>query len=79
MIDNYQQNATGSMTYPVKGTFNRFLFKSPLYLWRMGLGPLLSHPAMGGSKMLALTTLRSASSGLISGTGCFSTRKSLGP
>jgi deazaflavin-dependent oxidoreductase (nitroreductase family) len=45
-----------SMTYPRRGTLNRVLFKIPLVLWRMGLGPLLSHPALGGSKMLALTT-----------------------
>ena len=44
------------MTYPQKGTWNRFLFKSPLIWWRMGLGPLLSHRALGGNKMLVLTT-----------------------
>ena len=56
MPENYQQESTGSMTYPAKGTLNRFLFKIPLVLWRMGLGPYLSHPARGGSKMLVLTT-----------------------
>lgn len=44
------------MTYPRRGTLNRLLFKTPLVLWRLGLGPLLSSPALGGSKMLALTT-----------------------
>ena len=44
------------MTYPSKGTWNRFLYKIPLIWWRMGLGPLLSHEFLGGNKMLALTT-----------------------
>ncbi len=37
----FQQKATGQMTYPAKGTVNRFLFKSPVLWWRMGLGPIL--------------------------------------
>lgn len=44
------------MSYPHKGTLNRFLFKSPLVAWRLGLGPLLSHPVLRGSKMLVLST-----------------------
>lgn len=53
---NLEQKISGSMEYPRKGTFNRLIFKTPLLLWRMGLGPFLSHPALGGSRMLALTT-----------------------
>ena len=49
--------SSGSMAYPRKGTLNRLLFKTPLFLWRAGLGPLLSHPRMGGSRMLALTSI----------------------
>ena len=56
MTLEHQQQANGSMTYPEKGTLNRVLFKLPLLLWRMGLGPILSHPNLGGSKMLVLTT-----------------------
>lgn len=55
MTKNDQQNASGAMTYPKKGTLNRFLFKSPLIWWRMGLGPIMSHPALGGHKMLVLS------------------------
>lgn len=50
------KNESGSMTYPRKGTLNRLLFKGPLIWWRMGLGSILSHEAMSGSKMLVLTT-----------------------
>jgi deazaflavin-dependent oxidoreductase (nitroreductase family) len=50
MSPSFEQDATGSMTYPGKGTLNRFLFKAPLICWRMGLGPLL------GRWMLLLTT-----------------------
>jgi len=52
----FQQDTSGAMTYPSRGTLNRLFFKSPLVLWRMGLGPILSHPALSGSKMLVLTT-----------------------
>jgi deazaflavin-dependent oxidoreductase (nitroreductase family) len=45
------------MKYPRKGTFNRILFKMPLLLWRTGMGPLLSHPLLGGNRMLALSTM----------------------
>lgn len=44
------------MTYPEKGTLNRILFKSPLIWWRMGLGPILSHQALAGNKMLVMTS-----------------------
>lgn len=44
------------MNYPHKGTLNRIIFKTPLVLWRMGLGSLLSHPALSGNKMLVLTS-----------------------
>lgn len=47
---SYQQNATGPMSYPARGTLNRFLFKTPVMWWRMGLGPFLSR------WMLLLTT-----------------------
>ncbi len=43
MSVSFQQNATGRMAYPAKGTVNRVLFKGPLLWWRMGLGPLLGH------------------------------------
>jgi deazaflavin-dependent oxidoreductase (nitroreductase family) len=56
MIEEFQQKTTGTMTYPKKGSLNRFLFKSPLIWWRMGLGPIMSHKSMGGYKMLALST-----------------------
>ncbi len=35
---------------------NRLFFKTPLLWWRMGLGPLLSHPMLAGNRMLLLTT-----------------------
>lgn len=54
--DQFEQKASGSMTYPKKGTFNRLVFKTPLFLWRTGLGQYLSAPARGGGKMLAITT-----------------------
>jgi deazaflavin-dependent oxidoreductase (nitroreductase family) len=56
MAEKYPQEASGAMTYPAKGTLNRIIFKSPLIGWRMGLGSLMSHPALGGNKMLVLTT-----------------------
>lgn len=56
MAEDYQQEVTGSMTYPEKGTLNRILFKSPLIWWRMGLGPILSHQALAGNKMLVMTS-----------------------
>jgi deazaflavin-dependent oxidoreductase (nitroreductase family) len=56
MTNNYHQNASGAMTYPKKGTWNRFIFKSPLIWWRMGLGPIMSHPALGGHRMLILSS-----------------------
>jgi deazaflavin-dependent oxidoreductase (nitroreductase family) len=50
MSEPFEQDATGAMTYPAQGTINRFLFKMPLILWRMGLGRLLNR------QMLVLTT-----------------------
>ena len=44
------------MTYPSKGTLNRVLFKIPLLWWRTGVGPIMSHPSRGGSKVLVFTT-----------------------
>ncbi len=38
------------MKYPSRGTANRFIFKTPFYLWRMGLKGFL------GSRMMVLTT-----------------------
>jgi deazaflavin-dependent oxidoreductase (nitroreductase family) len=35
---SYQQISAGAMTYPAPWTFNRFIFKLPLFLWRTGLG-----------------------------------------
>ena len=50
MTLSYQQHMTGLMSYPAQGTLNRFLFKTPVICWRMGLGPFL------GRGMLLLTT-----------------------
>ncbi len=47
----------GSMDYPKKRSLNRFVYKFPLLLWRLGFGPLLGHPSRGGKKMMVLTTL----------------------
>jgi deazaflavin-dependent oxidoreductase (nitroreductase family) len=55
-MEDYRQEVAGSMTYPQRGTLNRVIFKVPLIWWRMGLGPLLSHEALAGNKMLVLTT-----------------------
>jgi deazaflavin-dependent oxidoreductase (nitroreductase family) len=46
----YHQQTTGVMHYPTRGTTNRLLFKTPLVLWRLGMGPVL------GKQMLVLTT-----------------------
>jgi deazaflavin-dependent oxidoreductase (nitroreductase family) len=54
----FEQMIDGMMHYPERGTLNRFIFKSPLVLWRMGLGPLL-----GKARMMVLTT-RGRRSGL---------------
>ncbi len=56
MREEFKQESMGSMTYPKKGTLNRFAFKAPLSLWRLGLGPVLSHPSLQGNRMLLLTT-----------------------
>lgn len=56
MGDDNQQDPSGMMAYPQKGTFNRVMYKLPLILWRMGLGSYLSDESRGGSKMLVLTT-----------------------
>lgn len=56
MAEDYQQEITGSMKYPNKRTLNWILFKSPLIWWRMGLGPILSHKALAGNKMLVMTS-----------------------
>ena len=55
-MNTSEKKASRSMSYPSKGTFNRLLFKFPLFWWRTGLGPILSHPLLGGSRMLTLTT-----------------------
>jgi deazaflavin-dependent oxidoreductase (nitroreductase family) len=47
---SFDQDASGAMTYPARGTLNRLLFKAPLLAWRLGLGPLLGH------SMLVLST-----------------------
>ena len=51
-----EQKNPGSLEYPKKGTLNRVLFKGPLIWWRMGMGPILSHPMLAGHKMLVLTS-----------------------
>ena len=48
--DDFLQEMTGAMTYPRPGTANRSIFKTPILLWRMGLGRFL------GKHMLVLTT-----------------------
>jgi deazaflavin-dependent oxidoreductase (nitroreductase family) len=48
--EHFEQDTHGAMTYPAKGTFNRWMFKTPLIWWRMGLGSLL------GRTMMVLTT-----------------------
>ena len=50
MNDGFLQEMTGAMTYPRRGTANRSIFKAPILLWRMGLGPVL------GKHMLVLST-----------------------
>jgi len=52
-----RQEKGGSLPYPKKGSINRFIYKLPLLLWRLGFGPFLSHPSRGGKKMLVVTTL----------------------
>jgi len=47
----------GSMAYPSKRTLNRFIYKLPLLLWRLGFGSLLSHPARDGKRMMVITTI----------------------
>ena len=49
-MNAYPQKATGKMTYPGRGTWNRYLFKTPQVFWRMGLGSLL------GNAVMVLTT-----------------------
>jgi len=56
MDDSKVNRVPGSMVYPKKGTLNRMLFKVPLIWWRLGLGPILSHKALSGHKMLVLTS-----------------------
>jgi deazaflavin-dependent oxidoreductase (nitroreductase family) len=56
MMENDKQKTTGSMAYPQKGSLNRFLIKSPLIWWRMGLGSIMSHKSLGGNKMLVITS-----------------------
>lgn len=58
-----EENHPEAMAYPKKGSLNRLIYKLPLLLWRLGLGPYLSHPARGGKKMLVVTT-RGRKSGL---------------
>ena len=56
MSEEYQQDASGTMAYPKRGTLNRLIYTIPRIMWRMGLGPYLGHESRGGSRMLALTT-----------------------
>jgi deazaflavin-dependent oxidoreductase (nitroreductase family) len=50
MSTPFQQEASGSMAYPRRGTLNRVVFKQPVFWWRMGFGALL------GRWMILLTT-----------------------
>jgi len=54
MVD---KDHAGSMDYPKKGSLNRFIYKLPLLLWRLGLGPFLGNPNRGGNRMMVVTTL----------------------
>lgn len=58
-----QNTPINSLPYPGRGTLDRLIYKLPLFLWRLGYGPLLSHPIRGGSRMLVLT-VRGRKSGL---------------
>ena len=49
-------SSSDPMAYPKKGSINRIIYKTPLLLWRLGFGPVLSHPNRGGKKMLVITT-----------------------
>lgn len=51
-----EDKSSGPMAYPKKGSYNWIIYKIPLLLWRMGLGPFLSHPTRGGKRMLVITT-----------------------
>ena len=42
MNKQYQQNEKGIMSYPTDG-WRRAMFKAPLTLWRLGLGPVIGH------------------------------------
>lgn len=53
MID---KSRASSMDYPKKGSFNRFIYKLPILLWRLGFGPYLSNPSRGGNRMMVVTT-----------------------
>lgn len=44
------------MSYPKQGSLSRIIYKLPLLFWRLGFGPILSHPGRGGSKMMVVTT-----------------------
>lgn len=52
MPSNIQQQGRGLMIYPAGG-WRKALFKAPLWLWRLGLGPIL------GRFYLVLTTVSS--------------------
>jgi len=56
-MEQKKKQTSGSMVYPRKGTLKRLVYKTPLFLWRTGMGPLMSHPLLRGSRMLCLTTL----------------------
>ncbi len=43
MASSFEQRLTGMMTYPARGTWNRFVFKLPIIWWRLGLRPRLGH------------------------------------
>jgi deazaflavin-dependent oxidoreductase (nitroreductase family) len=49
-MEPHQQDASGPMSYPARGTLNRILFKTPIVGWRLGLRPLLWR------RMILLTT-----------------------
>ena len=42
MDDTFQQKDQGFLTYP-SGGWRRAMFKWPVHLWRLGLGPLMGH------------------------------------
>ena len=56
MNESFQQKDSGFLTYPTGG-WRKAMFKYPVYLWRLGLGPLMG-------KIMVLMTTTGRKSGL---------------